>query len=75
MIHNWSLTWGMKFNISQSNVMSITRNKNPILFDYKINNQSLERVHTFCDLGLEVNDRLTWNNHINNCCKKANRKL
>ena len=33
-LHAWSSTWGMRFNISKSKIMSITRTSNVILYAY-----------------------------------------
>ena len=75
IVHDQSEKWGMKFNAKKSKVMSVIGKINPILFAYIIDRQPLERVGSFCDFGLEVNNTLTWNNHVNKCCKKANQHL
>ena len=75
MVFEWSKMWGMKFNIDKSKFMTITKNKNIISYNYSINGQLINRVFNFCDLGLEVNSKFTWCNHISNYCGKANRKL
>ena len=65
----------MKFNIDKTNFMSISRNKNIIDYQYTIDNKCILRVSSFCDLGLEINTKLNWNDHIKKCCGKANKKL
>ena len=39
------------------------------------NNQQIEQVTTYTYLGVELDDNLTMENHINKCVKNANRKL
>ena len=53
-LYQWSLSWGLQFNVKKCKVLSICRNKNVILFDHKLNNIVLERVYEFCDLVLIV---------------------
>ena len=50
-------------------------NKKPDVFDYVFENVNLEHTKAFMDLGVTINDTLTWDSHINTCVKKANRRL
>jgi hypothetical protein len=44
-------------------------------YDYKINDICLDKVSNFMDLGVIVSDDLTWDEHINNCTSRANKRL
>ena len=45
---------------------------NPIL---KIKNNVIERVSEFCFLGVNVDDKMTWNSLINKIATKINRTV
>jgi hypothetical protein len=70
----WSKDWGLKFNSSKCVVMSFCK-RNVLEFDYKIDNSTLQRVNSFTDLGVKVNTKLHWEDHIVASVKKANQRL
>ena len=43
-LYYWSKKWLMNFNALKCHVITITNNKSPVLFCYKMNGVSLERV-------------------------------
>ena len=53
--------------------MRITRKRCPLVRDYHINDQSLENVHIYKDLGLLTTCNLSWNSHIDTITAGANR--
>jgi hypothetical protein len=55
--------------------MSFYNGKNKVIHDYILSNSTIERVHEFNDLGVIVQDNLSWDTHIINCVKKANSRL
>ena len=55
--------------------MRITRKKNPLISDYKINGQVLDSVNLYKDLGLFTNGNLSWNQHIDSITARANKVL
>lgn len=71
----WSAQCKLDFNIKKCNVMSITRQKDPIIFDYCMDNESLKRVYEFKDLGITYDYKLSFKKHIENVVKSANRAL
>ena len=72
-LHQWSLKWKLSFNASKCKVLSITRSKNPFLFDYTLNGTKLERVQEFIDLGVTLDSHLNWNKHVTKLINKAKR--
>ena len=44
-MYKWSELWQMDFNVIKCYIISFTRSKNPILFDYTMNGVPLQRVH------------------------------
>ena len=71
----WTTEWHMKFHPAKCQVMSIHRSKTHVIHDYKIANETLNRVNSTRYLGIEINDQLKWDNHINNIISKANKTL
>lgn len=75
LLFDWSKTWGLKFNVNKCQVMTVTRARIPIVYNYFIDNVGLARVNSCMDLGLNVSNTLNWDNHLKECIKKANRRL
>ena len=73
----WSYIWGMYFNIDNRNVLSITRNNLPFIFEYKILDKPLQRVglQHMRDLGVLINTNLTWGTHCRGLINKCNRAM
>lgn len=71
--YNWSQIWKMSFNASKCKVLSITRSQNPICFNYSMNNAPLDNVNVFTDLGVTLDGKLSFNNHIQHIVSKATR--
>ena len=65
----------MDFNIDKCNVLSITRNNLPFIFEYKILDKPLQRVQHMRDLGVLVNTNLTWGTHSRGLINKCNRTM
>ena len=72
-MYKWSQLWQMDFNVIKCYIISFTRSKNPILFDYTMNGVPLQRVDEIRDLGVIITSSLSWNNHIDNIISKAAR--
>ena len=69
----WCIRNGMLINIDKCNVISFSRSHNLIIYDYKIDNQSLTRVSLIKDLGVTFDSRLTFTPHLDNIINRANR--
>ena len=70
-ISDWFKDNRMKINTKKCKIMRITRKKSPLVRDYYINDQSLESVHIYKDLGLLTSSNLSWNSHIDSITAKA----
>lgn len=70
-VSRWAAVNGMKLNASKTQVMLINRNpaniELPTLF---LNNEELSRVEKVKDLGLILDEKLSFNNHANLLCQK-----
>jgi len=71
----WGSDWGMKFNASKCNVVSIKRRGKPILFNYTINDSALSREEEVVDLGVYVDSKLSWSRHVDSIITKCNQRL
>ena len=65
----------MHFNNSKCQIISISRRKKCVNFDYKLNNMSLERVDSVRDLGVEISLGFVWNDHVNKIVGKCNKMM
>jgi hypothetical protein len=76
-LQNWSNDWGMTFNPSKCKVMHMSRKKvcSSASLQYHLNDKPLESVTNISDLGVIVSKDLSWANHIEDICTKANKTL
>ena len=63
------------FNPSKCEVLTVTRKKQPTLFNYSMHDQILNRVKSTKYLGVTITSDLNWNKHINQTAGKANQML
>ena len=67
--------WQMKFHPKKCSVLRITRRQKSIIHQYQLHGHILDTETNSKYLGVTINNKLCWNNHINNICKKANSSL
>ena len=63
----------MIFNISKCFIITFTRLKNPVSFNYSMSRLALKRVTEVQDLGVTLDSALQWDIHVKNIISKANR--
>ena len=71
--YEWSVTWKMNFDHSKCKILTVSRRKAPVYFNYMLNCNSLEHVTSFKYLGVLVSSDLSWKEHIHNVVSKCNR--
>ena len=71
-LQDWERMWMMEFNPDKCEAISVTNKKNPIKYDYKIHGKTLKNVENTKYLGLTIDQKLSWNSHIDKISKKAN---
>ena len=57
---DWTQRNKMQFNTTKCKVLTVTRKKQPLIFDYTFNHAQLERVTEEKDVGVIVNNTLSW---------------
>ena len=75
-LHAWSQKWHMSFNATNTKYMVISNRQNRNIYPpVQLNNTTLEQVNCFKRLGMYLDDRMTWETHINHIASVANRKI
>ena len=63
-LYLWCRNKNLHLNLSKCKTMSYYRTRNPILFNYQINNIYLERVTLIKDLGILYDQKLSFTDYI-----------
>lgn len=71
-LEKWAEKWGMRFNEKKCYVMSV-QNKSSRF--YQLNNHLLQQVPSSPYLGVQINDTLTWSEHVEQIAKRASSSL
>ena len=71
----WSDKWKLTLNASKCKTLTLTLRTKPVLGNYLIDNSELERVSEMRDLGVIIDAKLTFQSHIDDIIRKANRAL
>ena len=74
-LQKWEKLWSMEFHPQKCQVLHLSNKRNEIISKYFIHQQELQAVDNIKYLGVTINNKLSWNNHINNICAKANMTL
>ena len=74
-LHKWEMEWGMHFNPSKCNIITVTRKKSPINCTYSLKGVPLEKVEETTYLGMNVTKDLSWHSQISRATAKGNRAL
>ena len=71
----WSKIWGMKFNASKCVQMTVTNKINFIQYKYHLGSDELSTKKSFKYLGITIDNKLSFKEHIQDKCKKASTVL
>ena len=74
-LSKWSHSWGMHFNPSKCNILSISNCREPLIKFYKLEGSILDHVEAAKYLGILIENTLTFTGHIRTIVSKANQKL
>ena len=72
---SWCDTNCMTLNPSKCTVITFTRKKQPLHFDYTLNGMPLQRADYVKDLGVLLDTKLTFKQHVSFIVAKASRQL
>ena len=68
----WQNKWQMNFNPSKCYILNINNKKQHTPYNFSLCNKILENVSNHPYLGVEIDNKLRWDKHINKVTKKAN---
>ena len=71
----WEERWKMEFHPQKCSVLPITRSLSPQVNKYQLHGHTLKTETDSKYLGITINNKLSWNNHIDNTCTKANSSI
>jgi hypothetical protein len=74
-LNRWSTTNFMNVNTKKTKEMLLGPVRNKEVTPLLLNNACIERVRSYKLLGLNINDRLKWNEHVSAICSKAASRL
>lgn len=72
ILYNWLVNNKLTMNVRKTKYMLMSRNSQLLQSNIKIsiNNQTIDRVEQFNFLGINIQNNLKWNSHINNLTRK-----
>ena len=74
-VNEWCSANGMRLNDSKCEVLKVTRKKKPIDCIYTINGNTVDNVSEIRGLGVIIDDKILWNQHVHNLIVKAKRVM
>ena len=71
----WSKDWQLLFNFNKCEFLCITNKRSPLTITYRMDGTAIKQVSSVKYLGITINERLNWSEHISNISKKASSVL
>jgi len=75
VLEEWERKWKMSLNIDKCMVLTVKLKSNPIISQYILHGHGLALVNSAKYLGVVIDSKLSFNEHIDSTCKKANSSL
>ena len=69
----WAEDWKMSFNLQKCEFLRITLKKNPIAVQYTLHDYTIHEVTHAKYLGVVIDSKLSWSEHIKQVTNKANK--
>lgn len=63
-MNEWCERNKLLLNVSKCSIVTFTRRVQPIMYDYSINGEMLKRCDSVCDLGVVLDSKLSFRDHI-----------
>ena len=70
-VHEWYRLNGMQLNVDKCKTISFSRVHTHLLYEYKVNKLSMERVNSIRDLGVVFDHTLKFNEQVLSITAKA----
>ena len=70
-ILEWTKLWGMNFNTDKCVYMTVTNKRKFIIYNYNINNVALKQKKVIKYLGVNIDNKLTFSQDVQEKCKRA----
>ena len=76
-LEKWESIWSMKFHPDKCQLLKVTTRtkRKTSTFNYNIHNTTIQDTENANYLGVNINNKLSWNKHIDNTCRKGNRTI
>jgi hypothetical protein len=74
-LQKWESNWSMSFHPEKCQLLRVSKKKKQIITNYLIHGKSLTQTNNAKYLGVIINDKLSWNPHIDEVIKKSNKTL
>jgi len=74
-LSNWEKLWQMKFRIPKCYILHVSRFYQQSAHEYQLEHCTLKTVNEITYLGITINSKLTWTDHILHIIKRANQSL
>ena len=74
-LNEWSKTWRLKLNPAKCKSITFTLRTSPIIVPYVLDGHQLERCSHISDLGVMLDAKLTFRDHVDTVMSRANRML
>jgi hypothetical protein len=71
-LETWAINWGMKFNAKKCYILSTGNTSSHF---YQLDNTILQQVSSNPYLGVQLDENLSWHEHISGVVKRANASL
>ena len=72
ILFQWSIDWQMVFNLHKCEHLQVSLKRNPLVLHYTINGSQIKRVSSIKYLGVIINSKITWSDHVTYISQKAN---
>ena len=60
----WSESWGLSLNPSKCKILTLSLRRSPVVSTYSIDGTAIERVTVMRDLGVLLDEKLTFGPHV-----------
>ena len=71
----WSKMWGMRFNVEKCNQITLTNKRKPFKTKYYLGNETLSKKESIKYLGVIIDNKLSFKQHIQEKTRKATKVL